>query len=269
MAHVLQLGFGKDDAALLGGAEDLLKVESLPLVGDVEHLVRLPVLHTLDHGRQVGGGIDGRAVALDENTGRNFFLVLFLGNGDDPGAVGEDCVTLFLHIGDHSRDVGIRIAFTQPLFIVDIQHIVDPVQVRQGNTHHVIPDGTVAGTALLQLIGGNVGLFGKHGVCLFGRCGGVDLLQFRKSEGRLLRVRAGVAGIEIAKLRLTELKLRDDKAHLQTPVTHMDVTDGVVAEEFVKPLQGLADDGRPQVTDVQRLCHISSTVVYHDGLAIS
>ena len=49
----------------------------------------------------------------------------------------------------------------------------------------------------------------------------------------------------------------------------MDITDGVIAEELVKPLQGFTDDGRTQVTDVQRLCHIGSAVVNHDGLAFA
>ena len=202
---MLQLGFGKDDAAFLGGTEDLLKVERLPLIGDIEHLIGLPILHTLDHGCKVGGSIDGRAVTLDEDTGRHFLLVLFLGNGDDPSTVGEHCVTLFFHIGNHVGDVGVSIAFTQPLFIVDIQHIVDPVQIRQGNAHHMVPDGTVAGTAGLQFIGGYMGLFCEHGIGLLGRSGGVDLLQLGKGEGRGFGVRTGVISIEVAKLRLTAL----------------------------------------------------------------
>ena len=114
-----------------------------------------------------------------------------------------------------------------------------------------------------------MGLFRKHRVRLFGRSGGVDLLQLRKSEGRFLGIGTGVACIKVAKLRLTALKLCDDQAHLQAPVTHMDVADGVIAEELVKPLQCFANDGRPQVTDVQGLCHIGTAVVYHDGLAVS
>ncbi len=54
-----------------------------------------------------------------------------------------------------------------------------------------------------------------------------------------------------------------------TPVAKVDVTDGVVAEVLVQPLQALADDGGAQVADVQGLCHIGPAVVHHDGLALA
>ena len=48
----------------------------------------------------------------------------------------------------------------------------------------------------------------------------------------------------------------------------MHVTDGVVAQILVEPLQALADDGGPQVADVQGLCHVGSAVVHHNGFAL-
>ncbi len=61
---------------LPGGPENLLKMQVLPFVGDVEHLVGVPVLHPLNHGGKVCGGVDGGAVGLDQNDRRGtaFFL---------------------------------------------------------------------------------------------------------------------------------------------------------------------------------------------------
>ena len=257
-----------DDAALPGGAEHLLKVQRLPLVGDVEHLVGVPVLHPLNHGGKVGGGVDGGAVGLDQNAGGNRLLVRFLGHGDDPRALGEDGVALFLHLRDHGGDIGVGVAFPQPLFKVDVQTVVDPPQVGQGHVHDVLPDGAVTPAALLQFKGRGVGALGKGFVFLLpGGGGGVKLLQVRQGEGRLGRVLSRKVRVEIGKVRLTVLQLRDNEAHLQTPVPQMHVADGVVAEEGIQPLHGFADDGGAQMTDVQGLRHVGAAVVYHNRLA--
>ena len=257
-----------DDAALPGGAEHLLKVQRLPLVGDVEHLVGVPVLHPLNHGGKVGGGVDGGAVGLDQNAGGNRLLVRFLGNGDDPRAFGENGVALFLHLRDHGGDIGVGVAFPQPLFKVDVQTVINPPQVGQGHVHDVLPDGAVTPAALLQFKGRGVGALGKGFVFLLpGGGGGVKLLQVRQGEGRLGRVFSRKVRVEIGKVRLTVPQFRDDQTHLQAPVAQMHVADGVVAEEGVQPLHGFADDGGAQMTDVQGLRHVGAAVVHHNRLA--
>ena len=268
-----QVGQGevrRNDAALFGSPEHLLKVQSLALVGDVKHFIGVEVLHPLDHGCQVGGGVDGGAVGLDQNTRGNFLLVGLLCHGDDPGALALDSQTLLLKVLHHGGDVGIGIAFSQPGFKVDIQVVVDPGHVRNGQVHNVLPDGTVAPAALLQLKGGGVGLVGKGGILLLlGGSGGVDLLQLGNGEGRLGGVFAGVVRVKVAQVGLALLQLGDNQTHLQAPVPQVNVTDGIVAKEPVQPLDALADDGRAQVADVQGLCHVGPAVVHHHGFALA
>ena len=115
-----------------------------------------------------------------------------------------------------------------------------------------------------------MGFFSKLFVyLLFRRSGGVNFLQLGNGEGRLFRIFSGKVGIEIRQLRLACMKLRNDQTHLQAPVAQMNVANGIVAKEFVQPLQALADDGGAQMTDVQGLGNVGTAVVHHDGLACS
>ena len=266
---MLHLGFRSHDAALLGSAEHLLEVQILALVGDVEHLVGGPVLHTLNDGSQVCGGVDGRAVGLHQDHGRQLLLVAFLGNGNNPGTVGQHSQATGLQVFHHGGDIGIGVAFAQPLFVVDIQGGVNPAQVGQGNAHDVIPDSPVAPAALLQLVGSHMGLLCKHGIRLLGRSGGVDLLQLGEGEGGLGGILAGIVGIEVGEFRLALLELSDDQTHLQTPVAQVNIADGLVAQVLVQPLQSLTNDGGTQVADVQGLCYVGSAVVDDGKLALT
>ena len=63
--------------------------------------------------------------------------------------IGENGVALFLHLRDHGGDIGVGVAFPQPLFKVDVQAVVDSTQVGQGHVHDVLPDGAVTPAALL------------------------------------------------------------------------------------------------------------------------
>ncbi len=67
---------------------------------------------------------------------------------------------------------------------------------------------------------------------------------------------------------MIKLHLRDDQAHLKTPVAEMDIADDVVAEEPVNALDGLADDGASEVADMKRLCNVRPAVVHDDGPGI-
>ena len=266
---MLQLSGLCGNATLLGGTEYLLKVQILPLIGDVKHLMGIPVLHTLQNGGQIGGSIDGRSVGFDEDHRRNFLLVTLLSHGNHPSALAENCQTAALQILYHAGDVGIGIAFTQPLFVVDVQRIIDSLQVGQRNAHDVIPDGPVAPATLLQLVSCHMGLFGKHGILLLAGGSGIDLFQIGQSERRFNGVFAGEIGVKIGEVGLALLQLCNDQTHLQTPVTQMDVTDGLIAHKGMKPLQSLTDDSRTQVTNVQRLGDVCSAVVHHNGLSLA
>ena len=199
---MLQLRGLRHDARFSCGPEYLLKVQVLPLVGDIEYLVRMPVLHPLDQGGQIRGGVDGGAVGLDENAGRHFLLVSLQGHGDDPGSFGLDGNAPGLHVLHHGGDIGVRVAFTQPLLKVDIQVVIILFEVCHRHVHNVLPQGPVAPAALLQLQGSLVGLVGEFRVCLFGRGGGVDLLQIRNGEGGFLGVLALKIGVKVGQIRL-------------------------------------------------------------------
>ena len=120
----------RHDTGLLGGTEHLLKVQALALIGDVEHPIRLKVPHTLDHGSQVRGGVDGRAIGLDQNTGRDLLLVAVLLYRDHPCALGLNRNAPVLHILHHGGNVGISITFAQPCLKMHIQVIVDLPHIR-------------------------------------------------------------------------------------------------------------------------------------------
>ena len=264
---MLKLGGFRHDACLPGSPEDLLKVQTLPLVGDVENLIGVEVLHPLNHGGEVRGGVDGGAIGLHQNAGGHFLLVRVLGHGDDPSALALHRQAPVFQILYHGGNVGVSIGLTQPALKGDAQIFVVLLQVRHGNVHDMLPQSPVAPAALLEFKGGGVGLLGKGFILFFpGGGGGVDLLQLGNGEGGLLRVFPGVIRVEVGKLRLPPLQFRDDQAHLQTPVAQVNVADGIIAEEFVQPFQALADDGGAQMTDVQGLGHIGSAVIHHNGL---
>ena len=44
----------------------------------------------------------------------------------------------------------------------------------------------------------------------------------------------------------------------------MDITNHLMSDKTADPLDALADDRRTQMPDVQRFCHICSTVIDHD-----
>ena len=199
---MLQLGGGGHDARLPGGPEHLLKVQVLPLVGDVEHLVRVPVLHPLDQGGQVRGGIDGGAVGLHQNAGGNLLLVPLLGHGDDPGSLGLDGNAPGLHILHHGGDIGVGVGFAQPLLKVDVQIVIVLPEVRHGHVHNVLPQRPVAPAALLQFQGCLVRFVGKFRVGLLGRSGGIDFFQVGDREGGFLGVLPGEIRVKIGQVRL-------------------------------------------------------------------
>ena len=266
---MLQFHVLRNDLGLLGSAEDLLKVQCLTLVGEVQQLLGLVVLHTLNNGSQIGGGIDGSAVRLDQNAGGHFLGVGLFLYRDHQCAVGNLGDALGLHILDHGGDIGLCIAFTQPHIKADIQVTVILLQVGNGQAHNVIPDGTIAAIAILQLEGCfmSTGCKGLVYLALAGGSG-VDFFQLRNGEGSFCRILAGESGIKVGQFRLTLADFLDDQAHLQAPVTHVDVANDIVAEVAVDALQAFADDGRTQMADVQGFCHIGTAVVHHHGFCI-
>ena len=61
-------------------------------------------------------------------------------------------------------------------------------------------------------------------------------------------------------------KLRNDQAHLQAPVSEMNISDDVLPVVARQSLQRLADHGASEMSDMQRLGDIRSAVVDDDLL---
>ena len=96
----------------------------------------------------------------------------------------------------------------------------------------------------------------------------VDLLEVAHRERRFRGVRSREGIVKIRQLRMAVADLGDDKAHLQAPVTQMNVAGDLIAAVPADPLQSIADDGRAQVSDVERFCDVRSAVVEDDFLRL-
>ncbi len=75
-------------------------------------------------------------------------------------------------------------------------------------------------------------------------------------------------GVEIEQVGLADLQLRDEHAHLQAPIAHMHVADGLVADELEDAADGIADDGGAQMADMHRLGDVGSAVIQHHDLGL-
>ena len=61
----------------------------------------------------------------------------------------------------------------------------------------------------------------------------------------------------------------DQLTELRTPVTEVIDTDAIVACVFVKKLQGVTDNGRTEMSDMEGLCNVGGRIVKNDGLALT
>ena len=263
--HVL-----RHQSALARSTEDLLKVQRLALIGEVEHLVGLEVLHALHQCGKIRGGIEGRTVGLHQDARRHLLGVALLLDIHHQGTLGLCDNPLGLHGLEHGRDIGLRVALPQPDIKVHIQIVIVFPKIFGGNPHDMLPHGAIAPIAGLQAVGCVMRPAGKVLIHLaLGTGSGIDLLQLRDGEGRLGGIFSRVGGIKIGKLRMTLVNLLYNQAHLQSPVTHVDVSNDLVAEEAVNALDALSDDGRAQMSHMERLGHIGAAIVEHNGLGRS
>ena len=227
------------------------------------------ILLTLYQRGKVGGGVEGGAVRLEDDTGRNLLLVAFLLNLHHQSALTFHSIAAILQVLDHIGDVGFGVAFALPQVKVHIQVGIVLFQVSHGHIHNMVPDGHIASFALLQLQSSFMGTGGEFRILFAaGGGGGVDLFQLTDGERRLGGIFAVKIGVEVGKLRLRFPDALDDQTHLQTPVTQMHVTNDVIAEVTLDALDGLADDGRTDVTHMQGFCHVGSAVVNDHGFGL-
>ena len=96
---------------------------------------------------------------------------------------------------------------------------------------------------------------------------GIKLLQVIHADGRFLRIRRAIRGIEIGQIGIADRKLGNELAHLQSPIAEMHVADDFPAIGAKQPLQAIADDRGAQMPDMHRLRDIWSTEIEHRGFS--
>ena len=100
----------------------------------------------------------------------------------------------------------------------------------------------------------------------FAACTWIDFFQFADGERCFLRIFSLIAVIKINKLRFAVFEFCDDKAHLESPVTEMYVTDHLVSYISADTFDTLSNDRGTKMSYVERFCYVRSAVVDDDGL---
>ncbi len=108
------------------------------------------------------------------------------------------------------------------------------------------------------------------GFILFGLCTccRIDFLQFGYGKGSFLGIVSLIVFIKIRQIRLTFLQFHDDQAHLQAPVTKVNITDHLMSGKTSHSLYTLSDDSCTQVAYMKRLCYIRSAIINDDRSGI-
>ncbi len=250
-------------------AEHLHEVKCLPLVGDVDDLIRVEAVPAVQNRGQIRCGIQRRAVALENHAGRNLLRIRGLRN------IHHQCTLALVgraglfHVLHHRRNQIVHRRLAVPEVEGHIQIRIIALHIGNRHPHDVLPQRAVPAVPLLQPVRVlqrlrmvRLILFGK------GARIGINLLQIAHRKGRLFRILSFVSRVKIRKLRVSFPQLRDDKPHLQSPVAQMNVADGLVAMIAHHSLYGFADDRGAKMSHVQRLGYIGSAVVQNNGLRL-
>ena len=128
-----------DKAGFSCRAENLCEVQLLALVSDVDDLVGMIVLHAFLDGREVCCRIEGGAVGLEDDTGRDLLGVCLFCDVDDQCSLALVGIAALLHIFDHARDHGMDTGFTLPEVKGYIQVLVVAFHVRHGDRDDLLP----------------------------------------------------------------------------------------------------------------------------------
>ena len=218
------------------------------MIDHVEDGVRLPVVHAVADGGQVGRGIEERPVLLADDHRRP---VAFEKHAD--GAVadaGQPAVEQFL---DDGRKLIVIETLAQRVIELDAQPPIDPLNVFEADGEEFPPQAEVFRVAGVQLGG-----FGQHGR------GDVGVLVGQRADlpikpGQLLD-RGPAVRLAVQEM-LVAVK---DHAELRAPVADVIVADHFVAGEPQHPPQGVADHGGADMADVHRLGDVGGRIVQHE-----
>ena len=227
-----------NESGLFCHAEDLLKMQILPLIGQIHVFLRVIILFTLNNSSEIGCGIERRAVGLDENAGRNLLCVRLLLHRHDQRTLGLHAEALGLDRLEHLRDVFLRVAFAEPYVEADAEIIIVAFEIFNGHAQNVLPERTFPPFTMLEAKR-LLMRAGRKGFVLLAAGAGcrIDALKFRDCKRRFGWIFAGIVRVEVRKPRLFILKLRHDEPHLQAPVAQMDIADHMIAEKPVNTLE--------------------------------
>ena len=89
-------------------------MEFLALIYNVDIVIRLEVLFSLDDGRKVGSRVEGCAVGFSHDTRRKLLCIGRLRNINNKGALALVSESFILEILDQARDIRLRVALTFP-----------------------------------------------------------------------------------------------------------------------------------------------------------
>ena len=127
----------------------------------------------------------------------------------------------------------------------------------------------IASSSMLQLISClHSSLFIRFILLGFSAGCRIYFLQFRNGKRCFCRILSLICLIKIYQLRLSLAKLGNDQSHLQTPVSQMHIADHFMSCKAGDSLHTLTNDRRPEMSYMQRLCHIRSAIIDHNGLRI-
>ena len=252
-------------ARLVGSLENLPEMLPLPVVDHVEYAVGLELLHALVYGRQVGRAVQHGAVGFLQHQRRDRFLVVRIVDFHDQGAPAFPGVSLRLQAFYQAMKPVLGIALSEPQVEMDIQQFVALPEVVDGHITEMLPQRAVTRPAGLEFHRGLTGGLGEFRVAFFSLAGlGIQLLQVTDGHRGLFGIQPRIAGVEIGQVGLAVPETLDDETHLQPPVAQVHVADHIVAQKTADPHDALADDGGPEMADVERLGHVGAPVVYED-----
>jgi len=231
--------------------EPLCKVKALCGGGDIDALVEIIGILTINGSGDVTGGIQGGAVLLEDKARRHIVVRQI----DDGCAFVQLQKTGFAELFDLSGHfVGI-----EGLTLEGIEGYAEKVAgllaFFKGNIYKPLPESEVFFVAFFELME-----FGSRFVleCVvvfaFVVVADVQLYEFVNA--------ALFDGFAVAPL----LVCGDLLAELGTPVAEVVDADAVITHKLVEQLEGVTDDGGTEMTDVERFHQVRGAVVENDRL---
>ena len=228
---------------------------------------KIPV--SLDNGCKVCGGVNAGIIGLSHDNGGHRSLVVILGNVNNKCAValiGKVLVLQYLH---KLRDIFVSIALAVPVVKINAKLAVIALKVGNGHTENFLPKCDISGSAALELKGGGVSLVLESLVLLafFARSG-----IYLTEHFSIQREYAVLVWVKISRkasfLGKSLCKLGYNKTDLESPVAKVHITVDLVSAGTGKPFESLADDSGTEMTYVEGLCNVRSSVIYYNSIGL-